>query len=79
MFMTPENALYLAKQHTQDLLREAEQDRLIRAAQQGSPHLAAWLIARARATLERITQGEHLPAPKGGIPVEPVTDLHPVM
>jgi hypothetical protein len=79
MFMTPENALNLGKQHAQDMLREAETDRLFLAAQQGTPSLAARLIAQAQATLERITQGEHRLAPESGKPVEMVTDLHPVV
>jgi hypothetical protein len=79
MFVIPENSLYLATQHPQDMLRDTETDHLFRAAQQGSPHLAARLIAQARATLARITLGEQLLAPEAGIPLGLVTDLHPVM
>jgi hypothetical protein len=79
MFAIAENTVYLATQHPQNILGEAGADSLFRAAQQGSPHLAARLITQARETLARITEGERLPAPAAGIPLDLVTDLHPVM
>jgi hypothetical protein len=79
MFAIAENTLYLAKKHPQDMVLEAGTDSLFHAAQQGSSHLAAQLIIQARATLARITEGERLPAVAARIPLELVTDLHPVM
>ena len=50
--MTPE----LAKQHTQELLREAEAARLSEQAQSPSPHPASILLAPFRAVLAAIAR-----------------------
>ncbi len=65
MYMTPENALFLAKQHAQDMLREAEADRLCREARAGSAHRETRLLAPVRtalAVLVRISR-QHAPEP----------------
>ncbi|MGO8949056.1 MAG: hypothetical protein ACLQUY_15690 [Ktedonobacterales bacterium] len=71
MPMTPENALYLAKQRAQDMLREAEADRLVREARRGSAesHSAVRLLAPVRAALAAIARLGQYGAPE---PVKPV-------
>jgi hypothetical protein len=60
MPMTPENALYLAKQRSQDMLHEAEADRMYHEAQRGSTHLASSLLSSVRAALSALaTVSQH--------------------
>jgi hypothetical protein len=56
MYMSPNNALNLAKQHQQDLLREAEADRLLHQANCGSTSGAPSLLASLHAALTVITR-----------------------
>ena len=56
MPMTPNNALYLVKQHNQDLLREAEADRLYDQARRGSGGPTTGLLAPLHAALAAIAR-----------------------
>jgi hypothetical protein len=59
MPMPPNNALNLMKQHNQDILREAEADRLYNEAKRGAAHPTAGLLAplhAAMAAIARIAQ-----------------------
>ena len=57
MLPTPPNiALYLVQQHSQDLLREAEADRLCEEAKHGSAHPTTSLVAPLRAALAAIAR-----------------------
>jgi hypothetical protein len=47
---------YLVKQHTQDLLREAEAARLCAEAKRGSAHPSTGLVAPLRAALAAIAR-----------------------
>jgi hypothetical protein len=62
--------LYLVKQHTQDLLREAEADRLYQEAKRGSAHPTTGLLAPLHAALAAIARiGQHA-VPESVKPVE---------
>jgi hypothetical protein len=52
----PEITQQLAKLHTQQLLREADADRLAREARRGMPHPAGHLLAHARAALAALVR-----------------------
>jgi hypothetical protein len=70
MPMNPNNALYLVKQHSQDLLREAEADRLYQEARRGSEHPTTDLLAPLHAALSAIARiGQHA-VPESVKPVE---------
>jgi hypothetical protein len=56
MPMTPHNALYLVKQHNQDLLREAEADRLYHEVRRGTAHPMASLLAPLHAAIAAIAR-----------------------
>ena len=74
MPMTPNNALYLVKQHNQDLLREAEADRRYNEARRGSDRPVANLLAPLHAAIAAISRiGQH------GVPeqVKPVENVQP--
>jgi hypothetical protein len=57
--MTPYNSLYLVKQHNQDLLREAEMDRLCKEARSGSEHHRINLLAPLQAAVAAIVRMGH--------------------
>jgi hypothetical protein len=64
------NTLYLVQQHNQDLLREAEADRLCQEAKRGSAHPTAGLLAPLHAALTAIARiGQHA-VPESVKPVE---------
>ena len=56
MPMTPNNALYLVKQHNQDLVREAEMDRLYNEARSGSARRRINLLAPLQAAMAAIVR-----------------------
>jgi hypothetical protein len=57
MMPTPlNNSLYLVKQHSQDLLREAEADRLYAEAKRGLAHSTPNLLAPVHAALAAIAR-----------------------
>jgi hypothetical protein len=56
MPMTPNNALYLVNQHNQDLLREAEMDRLCNEARSGSARSRISLLAPLQAAVAAIVR-----------------------
>jgi hypothetical protein len=70
MPMTPNNALYLVKQHNQDLLREAEADRLYNEAKRGSAHLTMGLLAPLHAAMAAIARIGQQAVPESVKPVE---------
>jgi hypothetical protein len=55
-YPTPESALQLGKLRAEQLVREAEADRLYREARSGAPHPIGEFIALARAALQTITR-----------------------
>ena len=59
MYMSPNNALNLAKQHQQDMLREAEADHPLHHAKCGSASGAPNLLAPLHAALTAITRLGH--------------------
>jgi hypothetical protein len=69
MPMNPTNALYLVKQHSQDLLREAEAERLCNEAKRGSEHPTTSLLAPLHAALSAIARIGQQAVPE---PVKPV-------
>jgi hypothetical protein len=55
--LTPPNTMqYLVKHHSQDLLREAEAERLKNEARRGSAHPSTGLVAPLRAALVAIAR-----------------------
>jgi hypothetical protein len=56
MYMSPNNALELVKQHQQDLSREAEVDRLLHEAERGSGSGGPSLLAPLHAALTAIAR-----------------------
>jgi hypothetical protein len=56
MPMNPNNAQYLVQQHNQDLLREAEADRLYKEARRGAVHPTTGLLAPLQAALAAIAR-----------------------
>jgi hypothetical protein len=70
MPMTPNNALYLVKQHNQDLLREAEADCLYDEAKRGSAHPTTGILAPLHAALAAIARIGQQAAPESVKPVE---------
>lgn len=69
MPMNPNNAAYLVKQHTQDLLREAEADRLYKEARRGAVHSTTGLLAPLHAALAAIARMSQQGVPE---PVKPL-------
>ena len=69
MPMTPNNALYLVKQHNQDLLREAEADRLYHEAKRGAAHSTTGLLAPLHAAMAVIARMSQQGVPE---PVKPL-------
>jgi len=59
MPMTPNHAFYLVKQHNQDLLREAEMERLCNEARSGSEHHRISLLAHLQAAMAAIVRMGH--------------------